>query len=85
MSDLIKWLENEEIKLPPGVAIYITDQSHPTQLEKLPPNATPGFAVSVYRKHKCLESMWVRTREQADQMAQEYYRQYATMQATGWR
>lgn len=74
-----------------NVSIFITDQSHECQRDKLPPDAIPGFAVSVYRRGrngklrpKPMESMWCRTHPQAEQMAQEYARQYATLAACGW-
>lgn len=73
-----------------NVAIYITDQSHPSQRDRLPKDAVPGFGVTVYRLkgHRpttLLESTWCRTQDRAEQAAQEYARQYATMAACGWR
>lgn len=73
-----------------GINIYITDQSHPTQRETLPADAVIGFVVSVWRRHgkgraKKLESMWCRTQKQAERIADEYVRQYATMVACGWK
>ncbi|CAH1678200.1 hypothetical protein CHELA41_24502 [Hyphomicrobiales bacterium] len=72
------------------ISIYITDQSHPAQRESLPADAVSGFAVSVWRrrgngKAKSLEGMWCRTKAQAEHIASEYARQYATMAACGWR
>lgn len=72
-----------------NVAIYITDQSHPSQRDALPEGTVIGFSVTVYRLKghkptKRLEAMWCRDEAQAQQMAQEYARQYATMAACGW-
>jgi hypothetical protein len=80
----------DEVSIPKNIAIYITDQSHPSQRDQLPEGAIPGFAVCVYRLkgHRPttrLEGMWCRSQAQAEQMAQEYARQYATMAACGWR
>lgn len=80
----------EDIEMPRDIAIYITDQNHECQRDRLPPDAVPGFVVEVYRLKgrrpvTRLEVMWNKTRGQAERMAQEYARQYCTMAACGWR
>ena len=67
-------------------AVFITDQNHPVQREKLPEGAIPGFSVALYRKggKKPLQSMWAATRVQAEKIAAEYWREVLTMEVTGW-
>lgn len=72
-------------------AIYITDQNHESQRAGLPPDAIPGFVVTVYKLHKNgklgrkpVEIKWNATRPQAEYIAQEYHRQYLTMEECGW-
>ena len=71
-------------ELQSGIRVYITDQSHPSQRERLPKDAVPGFVVSVYHKRKCLESFWTRWPDTAEWVADEYIRQYETMHECGW-
>ena len=67
-----------------GIRVYVTDQSHPIQKEHLPPDAVPGFVVSVYRNRRQLESFWTQWPDQAEKVAQEYIRQYETKHECGW-
>ena len=81
--------DSDPIQLPRNIAIYITDQSHECQRDRLPSGAIPGFVVTVYRLNghrpvKVLESHWDRSMAQAERTAQEYARQYCTMEACGW-
>ena len=71
-------------ELASGIRVFITDQSHPSQRERLPDGAVPGFVVSVYRGRRQLESFWTQWRDQAHWAAQEYIRQYETMHECGW-
>ena len=71
-------------ELKSGIRVYITDQSHPSQRERMPKDAIPGFVTSVYRRKTLLESHWSRTRGEAEYIAQEYARQYETMHECGW-
>ena len=82
--------DQEPIRLPKNIAIFITDQGHECQRDRLPEGAVPGFGVTVYRLkgHRPttrLEAHWSATRDQAEQAAQEYVRQYCTMAECGWR
>ena len=84
---LCEGVEDAEIeKARKKFAVFITDQNHPVQREKLPEGAVPGFSVALYRKggKKLLQSMWAATRVQAEKIAAEYWREALTMEITGW-
>ena len=75
----------EMTELKSGIKVYITDQSHPSQRDRLPSDAIPGYVVSVVRKRKTIETFWTKWQSQAEAVAQEYIRQYETMHECGWK